>query len=192
MSNFEEAYKKTMGHEGGYVNDPDDAGAETYKGISRRFHPSWPGWIIIDNYRRQHAFPEVLDNSLELMVAVKDFYKVNFWDRFWGDEVSKVNFAVAMEIFDNAVNMGVGRSVRFLQEALNVLNRNGILFYDLSVDGSFGAKSLDALMNFVQNDPVDLLLKVLNILQGAHYIKYMGKDPVQEKYARGWFARVKI
>jgi len=37
-----------------------------------------------------------------------------------------------------------------------------------------------------------VLLKVMNIFQGMHYIEYMRKDPVQEKYARGWLKRVKL
>ena len=37
MANFEEAYKKTSDFEGGYVNDEDDAGGETYRGIARNF-----------------------------------------------------------------------------------------------------------------------------------------------------------
>ncbi|MBW1801582.1 MAG: hypothetical protein JRJ85_12745, partial [Deltaproteobacteria bacterium] len=44
MAKFDEAFEKTTAIEGGYVFDPDDAGGETYKGISRRFNPSWGGW----------------------------------------------------------------------------------------------------------------------------------------------------
>ena len=47
MAEFKKAYDKTMGHEGGYVHDPDDAGGETYKGISRRYHPGWEGWKVV-------------------------------------------------------------------------------------------------------------------------------------------------
>ena len=34
-----EAFKKVIGHEGGYVFDPDDAGGETIYGISKRAYP---------------------------------------------------------------------------------------------------------------------------------------------------------
>jgi len=37
-----------------------------------------------------------------------------------------------------------------------------------------------------------ILLKIMNVLQGMHYISYMNKSPVQEKYARGWFGRVSL
>ena len=36
MANFQEALKKVLVYEGGYVNDKDDAGGETYKGITKR------------------------------------------------------------------------------------------------------------------------------------------------------------
>ena len=36
MADFRLAYKKIEAAEGGYVNDPDDKGGETYKGISRK------------------------------------------------------------------------------------------------------------------------------------------------------------
>lgn len=35
MAKFEHALQLLLQHEGGYVNDPDDQGGETYKGIAR-------------------------------------------------------------------------------------------------------------------------------------------------------------
>ncbi|RYD50653.1 MAG: hypothetical protein EOP52_13405, partial [Sphingobacteriales bacterium] len=35
MADFLTAYKRTAVAEGGYANDPDDLGGETYKGIAR-------------------------------------------------------------------------------------------------------------------------------------------------------------
>ena len=42
MANFKESFDKVILAEGGYVNDPDDAGGETYLGISRVNHPYLP------------------------------------------------------------------------------------------------------------------------------------------------------
>ena len=67
MANFDAAYQKTAAHEGGYVNDPDDAGAETYKGISRRFNPSWIGWAKIDEMKvNVENFSQNLEGDAEL------------------------------------------------------------------------------------------------------------------------------
>ena len=36
---FDQAFERVIGHEGGYVNDPRDPGGETKYGISRRAYP---------------------------------------------------------------------------------------------------------------------------------------------------------
>ena len=48
MADFRESFNKVILAEGGYVNDPDDKGGETYLGISRVNHPYSTMWDIID------------------------------------------------------------------------------------------------------------------------------------------------
>ena len=36
--------------EGGYVNDKDDKGGETFMGITRKNHPNLKMWDIVDKY----------------------------------------------------------------------------------------------------------------------------------------------
>jgi lysozyme family protein len=189
MADFKEAYDITLGNEGGYDNDPDDVGGETYRGIARKYWSNWEGWQIVDEAKHEPNFPKNLANNEELNeVLVPAHYKENFWDKFDGDEIP-VQF-LANELFDTGVNMGVSRAVKFLQTALNVLNRNGKLYPDIEEDGAFGKNTLHALNSYLSTDAASLLFKIMNILQGMHYIEYMKKDPVQEKYARGWFNRV--
>ena len=87
--------------------------------------------------------------------------------------------------------MGVKRAAQFLQQALSYLNRNGELYPDLVDDGIIGNKTLAAL-NKLDRDDRDTLLTIINVLQGQHYLDYMKKSPIQEKYARGWFKRVTL
>ena len=190
MANFEEAYYKTMGHEGGYVNDPHDAGGETYKGIARKYNPSWSGWQIIDGHKNSSYFPSSLDTDDDLQDSVHRFYKSNYWDVNRLDEVRSQ--AVGEEMFDTGVNMGIGRAAKFLQRALTYLNRNGALYPDLVPDGQIGSKSLQALDIILNGGDEIVLLTMLNVLQGEHYMNYMDSNPVQRKYARGWFKRVKL
>jgi lysozyme family protein len=185
MADFIKAYDITLGHEGGYSNDPDDAGGETYKGISRVFHPTWDGWIIIDSLKKAPNFPKNLDRELSLQAKVKAFYKIMFWDRFRGDLIPVQS--LAEEMFDTGVNMNVTRAVKFLQRALNHLNRNGKLFPDMVDDGKLGPTTLSCLNKYLEEDSVELLLKIMNVMQGNHYLEYMAKSPTQEKYCRGWF-----
>jgi len=194
MAQFDAAFGKTAAIEGGYVFDPDDAGGETYKGISRRFNPSWNGWYKIDDIKRTNSrkrkFDKVFEQDEALQEEVLLFYKRAYWDKFWGDEIPVQE--VAEELFDTGVNMGVRRAVRFLQEGLNLFNRNQKNYTDILEDGLFGRNTLKALEAYLKVDEVSHLLKVMNILQGMHYIEYMRKKPEQEKYARGWLKRVKV
>lgn len=189
MANFDRAFKKTMKHEGGYVDDPDDRGGETYRGISRRFHPSWGGWSFIDASKNEDEFPKCLGENEAIDISVSQFYKDQFWNRFQGDQIR--DQAIAEELFDTGVNMGVHRAVTFLQQALNVLNRNERSWSDIVEDGQLGPGTMHALDAYwISERDGELLLKVMGLLQGNHYIEYMRKSPTQEKYARGWLARV--
>ncbi|MBA7552009.1 hypothetical protein ES705_44560 [subsurface metagenome] len=194
MADFERAFAKTMGHEGGYVYDPDDAGGETYKGISRRFHPLWRGWEIIERIKKlnegRNGFKTKLDINHDLQKQVKEFYREHYWDRFQGDLIPSQE--IADELFDTSVNMGTHRAVIFLQQALNLLNRNQKNYPDIIEDGGFGPQTLKTFEIYLklENNDHSSLLIIINTLQGMHYVKYMRDHPEQEKYARGWFKRV--
>ncbi len=190
MANFEEAYYKTMGHEGGYVHDPHDAGGETYKGIARRYNSDWEGWPIIDSQKNSSYFPQCLDSDDDLQDSVHAFYKVRYWDVNKLDHVQSQ--AVGDEMFDTGVNMGISRAAKFLQRSLNYLNRNGSLYPELIVDGKIGGKSLNALDSILRGGDERVLLTMMNVLQGQHYMNYMDSNPNQKRYARGWFKRVTL
>lgn len=190
VADFNYAYALTLEHEGGYSKDPDDAGGETYKGISRKYHPKWRGWQLIDGLKLQHSFPDNLKRNIDLDIMIKEFYKDNYWNLFCGDDIP--NQLVANELFDTGVNMGIGRAVKYLQMALNLLNRNEKNYPDIVEDGKFGNNTMRTLRIYLRSDKVHYLLKIMNILQGVHYIKYMKKSPTQEKFARGWLNRVNI
>lgn len=79
MSNFDTALKILLLNEGGYNNDPNDKGGETYCGIARRIYPNWPGWTLIDAVKKvRNIRNEELINDAELTAAVRTFY-LNQW-----------------------------------------------------------------------------------------------------------------
>ena len=114
---------------------------------------------------------------------------MKYFDDYLGD---KMSVHLATEMFDTSVNMGVGRAVKFLQISLNLLNRDERLYDDMVEDGDYGKTTHRCLQKYLETDTIHTLLKFLNVLQGNHYIEYMKKSPTQEKYARGWFKRVRI
>jgi len=180
---FKDAYIELIGDEGGYVNDPDDSGGETYKGISRRYNPDWTGWNLIDNYKEnKENFKDFLKTDDNLEALVQAYYKANYWHKFKGEELP---YIVAEELFEQSVNLGTWKTAGInLQKALNLLNRNGKLFKDLLVDGLVGPTTLKTV-KLVKSRR---LLKVLNGLQFMRYYELDTKNPTLEKYV-GWFDR---
>lgn len=120
MADFKSAYKKIEATEGGWVSDPDDAGGETYKGISRRANPNWDGWISIDAIKKSHptTFKGILKKTPELEKKVQDLYKDKYWDCFELDDVP--NQLVAEQMFDTAVNQGQTAAIKFAQRVLDL------------------------------------------------------------------------
>lgn len=109
MAQFKEAFNKVVFNEGGYVNDPDDAGGETYMGISRRAHPNSIIWKHIDKitakYKTAKTITKYLKQNKELTKEIESIYKSDYW------LVMKLDLEksqrVANQIFDSAVNIGI-------------------------------------------------------------------------------------
>lgn len=104
VSAFERAFARTVGHEGGWVNNPNDPGGETKYGISKRAYPA----------------EDIANLTLE---RARLLYRRDYWNRVRGDYLPDT---VAMEAFDAAVNHGVMPAVRMMQRALGV-NDDGII-----------------------------------------------------------------
>ncbi len=136
---FEEIIDKTLDHEGYYANVAGDNGGETYRGISRRFHPDWEGWSIVDQAKtnaggwlpNNFKVPGIL---LEGMVL--NFYKANFWDKILLDRVTNVNLQGI--IFDAFVNSGKN-GIILLQRILTAWGQK------LSIDGAMGPITVVAI-----------------------------------------------
>lgn len=172
MAEFNISLQKTLAHEGEYVNDPDDTGKETYRGISRANHGHWKGWLIIDRYKSQPNFPFNMANNLDLDKQVELFYLYEFWLPLKGDLIA--NQTNADSIFDFAVNAGVKTSVELAQSIIGT-----------KVDGIIGEKTLSKLnsLDFGYFQPAFTVSKI------RHYIDIIKKRPVSKKYLYGWIIR---
>ena len=110
MSYFDEVFDKLIKNEGGYVNDPDDAGGETYMGISRKSHPKnliWNEYIdpIVNKYKKTKTIDKELKSNEDLTNCIKDIYKDEYWDKLNLDNI--INKKLAFQLFDSAVNIGI-------------------------------------------------------------------------------------
>jgi lysozyme family protein len=192
MADFELAYKKTAQVEGGYANDPDDRGGETYKGLARKMETGWPGWIMIDKIKKRvgnsaSEINKAAESDTGLQHLVWAAYKTSYWDILTLDKLEDQR--VANELYDTGVNMGVGRAALFFQRALNCINRNGQLFPDLKLDGQVGQKTI-AAFNMLSASDKYIVWKLLNCQQGEKYIDICEANPTQEKFMRSWASRV--
>lgn len=120
MAYFDEEFEKVILAEGGYVNDPDDAGGETYLGISRKNNPKWDGWTSIDQLKKHYPkdFKKLLKQTPELTVKAKRLYKENYWDVLELDDIPSQG--IAHQLFDTAVNMGVSSAIRIAQQVIGM------------------------------------------------------------------------
>lgn len=111
MANYEIEFKKLILNEGGYVNDKDDTGGETYLGISRKFNPGWSGWKFVDETKKKFSnysnkqLTTILKANKVLTNSARQYYKVQYWNKLKLDD-ERVQ-ALAHQMFDTAVNMGI-------------------------------------------------------------------------------------
>ena len=121
MANFKESFDKIILVEGGYVNDPDDAGGETYLGISRKNHPYSSMWEIIDRVKKENGtknINSILKKNTKLIAEAEKIYKNKYWDVLYLDEVPSQK--IAHQLFDDAVNRGVGSAIRVAEHVMGM------------------------------------------------------------------------
>ena len=121
MANFNEEFKKVILVEGGYVYDPDDAGGETYLGISRKNNPKWIGWEVIDDVKKKYGTKNItsrLKKDTALTNSAKLLYKQNYWDVLELDDIHSQD--IAHQLFDTAVNMGIASAIRIAQQVIGM------------------------------------------------------------------------
>ena len=161
MTEFERSLAKVLVFEGGYVNDPDDPGRATDKGITQ---------AVYETYRKSVGAGRQsvrLINTDEL----RAIYKTRYWDLIKGDQLPP---GVGFVVFDGGVNSGPGQSVKWLQRALGLKK----------VDGLVGPETL-AAVNAVE-DHDSLIAKIL-VLRDAFLKALKG----WKKFGKGWASRIK-
>lgn len=99
---FDTAFTKLLGHEGGYVNHHNDPGGETNWGVTK---------AVARDFGYTGSMRDLPRD------AAKRIYRVKYWDAVKADEMPA---AVRYPLFDAAVNSGVGQAARWLQRALGV------------------------------------------------------------------------
>lgn len=162
--------------EGGYVDHPADRGGPTRFGITLAV-------------ARAYSYGGTI-KALPRRVATV-IYRQAYWERPGFAFVAEMMPRIAAELFDTGVNMGPPTAGRFLQRALNALNRNQKDYADLKVDGQVGASTLRAVGSFraIRGTGGEaVLLKAMEALQGERYIALAEGRPANEAFLYGWLA----
>lgn len=91
---YNKAISIVLEHEGGYVNNPRDAGGETNFGISKRAYP-------------------YLDIARLSVFTAAEIYRRDYWEKCRCDDLPE---GLDLCVVDFAVNAGVSRASKVLQE----------------------------------------------------------------------------
>lgn len=165
---FNKALAHTLIEEGGYVNDPQDPGGATNKGVTQ---------AVYDRYRRDAGLPirsvRVIDDA-----EVLDIYDNRYWKAGQCDWLAaNVSEKLAMVHFDLCVNAGIRQASVILQRAVNA-----------SPDGIIGPLTRAAIEREVKENETEVLIRQLKE-RVEFYIALVTQRPALRKFLRGWFLR---
>lgn len=155
--NWDEALRHVLKSEGGYVNHPSDPGGMTNLGVTKRVWEEWTG--------RPATEQEMRSLTVDMVAPL---YKQRYWDSVRGDDLPS---GVDLCVFDCAVNAGVGRSAKFLQRVVGVLQ-----------DGSIGAMTLAAV---AKKEPLNIIAEFCH-LREQHYRSL----DTFATFGKGWMRRL--
>lgn len=172
--NISDTITQLIEREGGYSNDPDDAGGETMYGVT----------VAV---ARKYGYMGPM-NMLPRSTAAA-ILRTIYWTEPKFDQVAVMNQRIAEEMLDTGVNMGVYWSGKFLQRALNACNAQGSMYSDVTVDGALGPKTFTALRGFLQirgTRGIDVMMRLLNGQQAVRYLEISESKETNEKFTYGW------
>lgn len=173
MANFQQALAKTLIHEGGYQNNPDDSG-NWFNGIN---YGTKYGITAADVV---HYFPAFISDLNCVRNLTVDQAGVIYAAGYWKDLYSQINDQpIAEKLFDMGVLMGVKTAVKLLQITLQ--SQIAIV-----PDGVFGPETLSDVN---QAAPADLLSRYRSTLVD-HCISIMNHNPKDTQFVRGWITRI--
>lgn len=165
-----------IAREGGskFTDNPNDRGGKTR-------------WGVTEQVARAYGYTgDMRELSREL---AHDIYLERYWTGPHFDLVAARSGRLAEELLDTGVNMGPQVAARFLQRALNVLNRGATAYPDVIVDGQIGRMTLFALDKFLEargGPGLVVLLRMLNGQQAVRYIEIAESRPQNEEFEFGW------
>jgi peptidoglycan L-alanyl-D-glutamate endopeptidase CwlK len=137
-------------YEGGYVNDPDDAGGETNRGITKATLASAYAQGLVSH----NVVKDVTREDASKIYAAR-YYLCYGYD--------KLPYEVSLVVTDTTVNSGRGGAAKVVQGALVSVG------YAVTVDGKWGPKTQAALEEAVGENPAGWLAEAVLAKRKAFY-----------------------
>ncbi len=151
--------------EGGFQDDPDDAG---------NYRPD--GALVGTKYGISAATYPGIDIPNLTAVAAQNIYYHDWWLRY---RFSCLPAPFNMKCFDIAINCGASTAIRLLQSALAAHK------YPVAVDGVLGPQTVNACD--AANEII--LWPAFIAFIEDHYESIARANPKDQKYLKGWLAR---
>jgi len=175
MAIFEKSIPIILAHEGGYVNNVNDAGGVTNLGVSLKF---------LQDYGSAGDFDHDGDVDAEdIRCMTKEqamqIYKTAWWDKFGYGQIA--DQTIATKVFDFSVNMGAKRAHILLQRSLN-----SAFFLKLTEDGVLGPASMHVLNAVADGDQEGKLLTAYSDAVWGFYQSIITTRPQNAVFAKGW------
>ena len=159
--NFDKAFELLIGHEGGFTQNPKDAGNWTGGKVGI-------GKLLGTKYGiAANSYPDLDIKNLTLDHA-KLIYKRDYWNKARCDELP---IDLAFHVFDMCVNSGISRGVKLLQKTVGTTE-----------DGIIGAKTLAAVKSMDVNQAV--------LLYNANRLQFYTSLKDFSNFGKGWTNRV--
>lgn len=161
MIAFDVCFERVIGNEGGFQKDPNDRGNWTSGKVGKGLLKGTKYGISAMTY------PDIDIENLTLDQA-KQIYKTDWWDSL---KMNLLQPAIAYQMFDAAINHGMGEAAKMLQRAIGVKD-----------DGKIGPVTCAKVFSLNINDVL------LNFL--AERLQFMSNVKTWDIYGKGWARRI--
>jgi lysozyme family protein len=168
------AINKIREHEGGWSNEPNDAGGKTNFGVSTLFlnelHAAgrWLQYNTVSDIPNEDAATKIFE---------KEFFIPN--------EVNYGKNVATLKMHDIAVNLGGKNATMVMQRTLNDLYQESII----DDDGRMGDNTRGLFKEAFADFGPEAIAERLAIIQDEYYTEVINADSSQGVFEKGWRKR---
>lgn len=162
MADYRKLIPFILKFEGGFVNDPNDSGGLTNKGVT------------LNTFRSVYGRAKTINDLKRMTVDQwRHIFKSLYWDKCKADDIA--DQSIANMLVDFAWHSGVTTAVKKLQKIAGVIS-----------DGICGVQTIGAINSRYAPETFNLLKAArMKYLQGI-----VKNKPSQARFMKGWTKRV--